>query len=594
MQIELGRQVERYTIEALIGEGGQGRVFRVRHMQLGTEHALKVVLNATPGVRDRLLREGRAQAKLRHPNIVNVTDVIDVDGQPGLVMEFVRGPALDDLLHDQTLTIEQVDLLARGILEAMAHAHSHRFIHRDLKPANIMCAVSSRGLVPKVADFGLVKALGAEGAGLRQTRSGVMMGSAHYMSPEQIRSTKSVDERSDVWALGCILYEMLTGKVPFDGGEDLFEIFAAITSGTHTPIGEVRPDTPPRMRRAIESALVVDVDERVQDVGTLAALWRGEITHARESATAARSAWDDSVLSRYADGESLPPPAPSGEFETWADGTMDDAGAPPTLDDASAEPADSVPSKAKPNITQMAYDGEEPAGKQTMPTLAPAGTGQAKVAAPADEPAPVREAALPRERSKGPMLAGAALLLLVALAATGAVGAAMWSSASGDQPDANDAASAAVSQPSDAVRVPPEPTVGPADGGDEAVAAVEEPEVVPTPVAEPETVVVAPPRPTPPPSVPKAEPVAPKPAVPTLGKLSVSRAGLADGDQFFLVNASGTVLGEGDAVPSGSYGIQYKSGSTQTFVKGASVTVETGQSVTLLCNTDPACRSRVK
>ena len=105
MQLEVGQQVERYVIEALIGEGGQGRVYQVRHDRLGTEHALKVVLNASAGVRDRLLREGRAQAHLVHENIVRVTDVIDVGGQPGLVMEVIRGPSLDALIGQQSLSI---------------------------------------------------------------------------------------------------------------------------------------------------------------------------------------------------------------------------------------------------------------------------------------------------------------------------------------------------------------------------------------------------------------------------------------------------------------------------------------------------------
>ena len=116
MELALGQQIERYLVEAVIGEGGQGRVYRVRHERLGTVHALKVVLNASAGVRERLLREGRAQAQLVHPNIVRVTDVIDVGTQPGLVMEYITGPSLDDLLAAQTLTVAQADELAQGIL----------------------------------------------------------------------------------------------------------------------------------------------------------------------------------------------------------------------------------------------------------------------------------------------------------------------------------------------------------------------------------------------------------------------------------------------------------------------------------------------
>jgi len=182
MQLEPGEVVDRYVIEQKIGQGGMAVVYRARHSQLGTLHAIKVLQVPALAIRDRLLLEGRAQATLRHPNIVNVTDVIDVHGAPGLVMELVEGPSLDDLLARVQLTIPQVDELARGILAGVAEAHRHGLIHRDLKPANVMLKPTGTGFVPKVTDFGLAKVLSAdEGPG--RTQSNVAMGTPAYMAP---------------------------------------------------------------------------------------------------------------------------------------------------------------------------------------------------------------------------------------------------------------------------------------------------------------------------------------------------------------------------------------------------------------------------
>ncbi|MCO4747393.1 MAG: serine/threonine protein kinase, partial [Proteobacteria bacterium] len=321
MQLDVGRQIDRYTLEAPIGAGGQGFVYRMRHIQLGTAHALKVVTGAGPRVRERLLQEGRAQARLRHPNIVTVTDVLEVDGDPGLIMEFISGPPLSHLLAENALTVAQADLLVSGILDGVAHAHGLRFIHRDLKPDNILCAVTQRGLVPKIMDFGLVKALdgGTGDTGVRATRSGAMMGTAHYMSPEQIRSTKHVDERSDIWALGVIFYEMLTGTVPFDGS-DTFEIFASVTTGAYRPLNELRPELPERMVKAVEAALIIDVDERVASVEKLRALWLGveHVPAAPHEGRTSSGAWDPTMLDKYAT-TSQPFSEPSGSMNTWVE-----------------------------------------------------------------------------------------------------------------------------------------------------------------------------------------------------------------------------------------------------------------------------------
>ncbi len=262
---------DRYTIEGVLGEGGMAVVYRARHAQLGTLHALKVLSFTSRSVRERLLMEGRVQASLRHPNIVAVTDVVDINGQPGLVMELIEGPSLDDLLKQQKLTLDQVDVIGRGVLAGVAHAHGRGLIHRDLKPANVMLQIDELGVTPKVMDFGLAKVVADDG-GKARTRTGATMGTPQYMSPEQIEDSKSVDARSDVFGVGAILYELVTGDRAFDG-DHLLEIFKKVTTCTYQDPRSLRPQVPERMVEAIQAALVVDRDERIESCKALYEVW---------------------------------------------------------------------------------------------------------------------------------------------------------------------------------------------------------------------------------------------------------------------------------------------------------------------------------
>jgi len=271
----LGTTVERYRIEAVLGEGGMARVYRVTHTILGTTHALKVVTLPGRQFRARLVQEGRAQASLQHPNIVGVTDVLELADSVGLVLEYVPGTSLDDLIARRPLTIDQVDRLADGILRGVAYAHDHGLVHRDLKPANVLLRVEGRTVTAKVADFGLVKLMDAEpSAGA--TRSGVMMGTPRYMAPEQIESARDVDHRADVFALGAILYELATGKVAFaPDSHILLRILGAIQTGTYTPVRSLRAEAPDRWIDAIGAALQVDPAARPSSVAELRARWFG-------------------------------------------------------------------------------------------------------------------------------------------------------------------------------------------------------------------------------------------------------------------------------------------------------------------------------
>ncbi len=322
--LSTGTVVDRYTLDAPIGEGGMAMVFRVRHNGLGTMHALKVLTLGGSQIRERLRQEGQVQATLKHPNVITVTDMIDLGGSPGLIMEYVAGPCLHDYLRDTRLSVDQADELARGILSGVAAAHGRGLIHRDLKPANIMLQVTDRGLVPKITDFGLAKLLGEGGRGFNKTRTGSTMGTPHYMSPEQVRDSKNVDTATDIFALGAILYELVCGERAFDG-RDLLEIFNAVAHGKYIPPRDVVPELPQRMHDAIVAALQVDPSDRPPSCEALLQQWLGveavagnPVASAFSGASIERARSLGSKASFMAPpGSVVPESAPSDA--TWAD-----------------------------------------------------------------------------------------------------------------------------------------------------------------------------------------------------------------------------------------------------------------------------------
>jgi hypothetical protein len=251
-------------------------VYRARHASLGTLHAMKVLSTLTPAVRDRLLAEGRIQAALQHENVVSVQDVLVVAGTSGLVMEYIAGPPLDLFIKAGKLSLDQADHLARGIIEGVRAAHELDLIHRDLKPGNILLAIKGGRIVPKITDFGLAKALMVdEQDGRSHTKTGTALGTPAYMAPEQIRDAKNVDKRADIFALGAVLYELVTGERCF-AGDDIFQIFNDVITGSFTPPRELVADLPKRMEDAILGALRPDRDERIPSCDQLLAIWRGD------------------------------------------------------------------------------------------------------------------------------------------------------------------------------------------------------------------------------------------------------------------------------------------------------------------------------
>ncbi len=272
----IGRSLGGYRLEALLGAGGMGEVYRARDMKLGRDVAIKILPRAFTSDPDRLARferEARLLAALNHPNICAIYGIEDADDVRFLILELVNGDTLAERLADgaHALSIHEAIAIGRQMAEALEVAHDKGIIHRDLKPANVK--ITSDGVV-KVLDFGLAKAVGGEGAGPDLThvseptrsgmRAGVVMGTAAYMSPEQARGLP-VDKRTDIWAFGCVLYQMMTGQIAF-GGETASDSIAKILE-REPDWSALPPSTPATIRRLLLRCLAKDPKKRLRDIG---------------------------------------------------------------------------------------------------------------------------------------------------------------------------------------------------------------------------------------------------------------------------------------------------------------------------------------
>ncbi len=265
--LQPGDRVERYRIEALLGEGATARVFRVQHELLGTRHALKVLQGELASQVDRIMQEARVQARLQHPNIVTVRDVLAWQGRPCLVMDLVDGPSLEALLVAQgPLPWRQALDLLRPVVEAVALAHAQGVLHRDIKPANVLV---EPGPPPRarITDFGLAK-VGSEDRRQGQTRRQVAMGTPGFMAPEQWADAAGVDARADVFGLAATLYASLTGRAPFVG--EATACMAATVAGQFPPVDELVA-CPARLAAAVARGLAPDPAARWPSVEALSA-----------------------------------------------------------------------------------------------------------------------------------------------------------------------------------------------------------------------------------------------------------------------------------------------------------------------------------
>jgi len=265
--------IDRYRIERELGSGAMGAVYLARHVTLGTQHALKVVKNSFGDATDqkRLLREAQLQGRVRHPNVVSVTDCFEHEGHPVVVMEYVDGPSLAQFLTSGTIPYSLIERIADGLMRGVAAAHAQGLLHRDLKPGNILLGRSNVGITPKVADFGLARRHDPT-KGEQLTAKGVLMGTPGYSPPEQLRDASSVDERADLFALGAILYELISGHKAFDG-DSMVDIIAKTCAGEFAPLHQLREDIPPTWCRAITSALSMQPEQRPHSIAQFATLW---------------------------------------------------------------------------------------------------------------------------------------------------------------------------------------------------------------------------------------------------------------------------------------------------------------------------------
>jgi len=261
-----GARLGPYQLEALLGEGGMGQVFRARDTRLGRPVAIKIIRaeqGERPDFRIRFQREAQATAALNHPHICTLHDVGEQDGTSYLVMEYVEGQTLASRLREGPLPLDQ--LLHRGaeIAQALAAAHERGIIHRDLKPANLM--LTPGGI--KVLDFGLAKFTSPEAGAMDATAAHTIVGTPPYMSPEQARG-EELDPRSDVFSFGCVLYEAATGVRPFRGSS-LPEILREVVSGHPPPPTSLRPELPAGWDPILMRTLAKDRDRRYQSAADL-------------------------------------------------------------------------------------------------------------------------------------------------------------------------------------------------------------------------------------------------------------------------------------------------------------------------------------
>ena len=266
-----------YDVERVLGHGGMGMVVLGRDRALDRAVAIKVIspeIDVTPRHRQRFLQEARIVAKLRHPNIVAVYATGEADGLLYFVMEYVPGESLRDLLtRDRCCTPGRAERILREVADALAFAHARWVVHRDIKPENVLLDHDTGRAM--LADFGVAQALAAR-VEERLTGPGIVVGSPQYMSPEQAAGERELDGRSDIYSLGLVGYEMLTGEQAF-GGTSVVAVLSRQLTEPPPPLGPRAPDAPPHVVAAITRAIEKEADDRWQDASEMARALAGEI-----------------------------------------------------------------------------------------------------------------------------------------------------------------------------------------------------------------------------------------------------------------------------------------------------------------------------
>ena len=301
----------KYRLTRSLGTGSMGSVWAAINETTSREVAVKLILGSSPDLRRRLLREARLCGALRHPNIIDMYDVAETaDGEPFLVMELLSGETLAQLLKQKRrLESSQAARIALDAARALEAAHALGIIHRDLKPANIFLhsPPGTADSIVKVLDFGVAKNL-VDDDGLR-TVIGGLVGSPAYMSPEQARADRTIDHRSDLWSLGVVLFQMLTGTRPFAG--EPHEVLQKLDTGAIATVSELVRDADPRLSAVVARCLKRDRDERFSSAAEVVRLLE-EVVKADRSAAApsigftARRCWKERSERLWTGGDGDP------------------------------------------------------------------------------------------------------------------------------------------------------------------------------------------------------------------------------------------------------------------------------------------------
>jgi hypothetical protein len=321
-----GTVLGRYEIGRALGRGGMGAVYEAVHRDLRKHVAVKVLANSLSNdevARQRFLREGEAASRIRHPHVVDVTDVGTEGEHTYLVMELLEGEDLSSRIQRGPLeTQEAVDILL-PVLAGVHAAHQEGIIHRDLKPENIFLARQRiGGLVPKVLDFGVSK-LATDGNAMKLTGTAAVFGTPFYMPPEQVRGARQADQRSDEYALGVVLYEALTGRRPYDG-DNVYAVLHAIGAGQFPRPRELRPQIPDALEAAILRAMSLEPAHRFPSVAAFGAAllpFAGETTRAVWGATFRMAVNASAQTAVMPPGAELPP-APPGPLPASRPGSV--------------------------------------------------------------------------------------------------------------------------------------------------------------------------------------------------------------------------------------------------------------------------------
>lgn len=268
-----GQKIARFELVALIGRGGMGEVWEACDRERNERVALKLIREArsSEALRRRFSREVKAASKVQHPSVVKVYDIIETEeGEPVMVMELLEGESLAERLHrEKDLPVETVAGIMLPVVSAVGSAHAHGIVHRDLKPENIfLVRADDGGLEVRVLDFGIAKLVADEDhaettAGL--TTTGSILGTPCYMAPEQVFGEKDIDHRVDIWAIGIILYQMLTGILPTKA-DNVGQVLKIVVTRGIWPLGEAAPDLPRELSAIVDRMLSKEREERPTDL----------------------------------------------------------------------------------------------------------------------------------------------------------------------------------------------------------------------------------------------------------------------------------------------------------------------------------------